>query len=300
MNHSIDSISPPAIVSSVASIDTLIFEISSAVEAGERLAEQGAARFREAGVALLNAKKLIPRGEWEEWVRTNIKRDPGTARRWMTLANRAPAHDCASINEQWSIICGNNDTKLDSEEEVASESEDEECFDDDLEIPNRAPAHDSEPQKPAKSNDSQKPKETIFCMKCKKAKEPLKNCVACHNLRIGRPANTPATREPGDDTEEIPKSVKNALADTWHAECAQTISQIRRQCNSAFTWSSWLDPSVTGFLRAAEQCFLAAMPTILCPDCNGQKLIEGQPCLTCRQGGFMGSQMVEKSEEDKP
>ncbi len=100
----------------------------------------------------------------------------------------------------------------------------------------------------------------------------------------------------GDSWEpptNLPKSVANALADTWHAECARLLSKIRTECKSAFSWSSWLDASVLEHLKSAEDCFLTAIPRRLCPDCQGEKTVNGKSCQTCRQGGYLASQVTE-------
>jgi transposase-like protein len=116
-------------------------------------------------------------------------------------------------------------------------------------------------------------------------------------------------REPGDDYHaegepghgkdirlaiprdpNLPKSVANALADTWHADCALLLSKMATQCKSAFSWSSWLDPAVLDHLKAAEDYFLTAVPKKVCPDCKGKKIIDNKACLTCRQGGYLASQ----------
>jgi hypothetical protein len=90
--------------------------------------------------------------------------------------------------------------------------------------------------------------------------------------------------------DELPKSVQNALADTWHAECAMILSRMRAEAKSAFSWSSWLDPNVLEHLKAAEDMFKTAVPTKVCPDCSGQKQDKGKACQRCRQGGYLGSQ----------
>lgn len=87
--------------------------------------------------------------------------------------------------------------------------------------------------------------------------------------------------KPPKDESGLPKSVQNALADTWHAECAQIMSKMAKQCKAAFSWSAWLDKDVLEHLSSAEQCFLAAVPKKPCPDCAGKK------CNNCRQSGYL-------------
>ncbi len=131
----------------------------------------------------------------------------------------------------------------------------------------------------------------------------------------GTPAAPKITeREPGDDTDHeaesrkaalkeakhphdspsgtpgLPKDVANALADTWHLECARLLSKMAKECKGAFTWSQWLDGSVLDHLKSAEQCFLSAAPRKVCPDCQGMKKVEKVPCQRCRHGGYLGAQ----------
>lgn len=87
--------------------------------------------------------------------------------------------------------------------------------------------------------------------------------------------------KPKPDDNPLPKSVRNALADTWHAECAKLLSKMATQCKSAFSWSAWLDKDILEHLSSAEQCFLAAVPKKVCPDCEGKK------CNNCRQSGYL-------------
>lgn len=98
------------------------------------------------------------------------------------------------------------------------------------------------------------------------------------------------TKTENPEYDGLPKSVANALADTWHAECAKLLSRMRKECKSAFSWSSWLDAAVLDHLKAAEECFLTAVPKKVCPDCKGQKTVDKKACLTCRQGGYLASQ----------
>lgn len=89
----------------------------------------------------------------------------------------------------------------------------------------------------------------------------------------------------------LPKSVANALADTWHAECARQLSIMRKQCKTAFSWSVWLDGGVLDALKIAEEFFITSMPRRKCPECNGQKKVRDDQCLNCRGGGYMASQV---------
>ena len=102
----------------------------------------------------------------------------------------------------------------------------------------------------------------------------------------------PEPRIEGGDSESmaVPKKAKNALADTWHLECARLLSKITKEVKSAISWSVWLDGSVLDYLKGAEQCFLSAAPTQVCPDCDGHGAIDKDPCHTCRQGGYLASQ----------
>jgi hypothetical protein len=88
----------------------------------------------------------------------------------------------------------------------------------------------------------------------------------------------------------LPKSVRNALADTWHAECARLLSKMATEAKGAFSWSSWLDGKVLDHLKRAEECFITAIPRKACPECKGKKTVKGKPCQNCRHGGYMASQ----------
>ncbi|APO67246.1 hypothetical protein IE4872_CH01604 [Rhizobium gallicum] len=54
---------------------------------------------REAGEALLEAKALVPYGEWEAWLKGNFKGGSRTAQRYMRIAKRWP-----SITEKTSRV----------------------------------------------------------------------------------------------------------------------------------------------------------------------------------------------------
>lgn len=120
----------------------------------------------------------------------------------------------------------------------------------------------------------------ILCSRCARV-GAVKNCPQC----------AAASKEKNAETDNLPKSVRNALADTWHAECARLLSKMRTECKGAFSWSSWLDAAVLDHLKAAEECFITAVPRKACPDCNGQKVIGKESCKTCRGGGYMASQV---------
>lgn len=128
----------------------------------------------------------------------------------------------------------------------------------------------------------------ILCPSCKRrermGQDRLKGCHDCKELNAPKPK---PTAKPID--KALPKSVQNALADTWHAECARILSRIAKECKSAFTWSSYLDGSVLDHLKAAEECFTTAMPRKVCPECKGQKQVDKKPCQHCRHGGYMAS-----------
>lgn len=131
------------------------------------------------------------------------------------------------------------------------------------------------------------------------AKEPTVLCAQCaRNVRVGKPItkgckDCKEARNPEQPKADpsLPKSVANALADTWHAENARLLSKMAKECKSAFSWSSFLDASVLDHLKAAEECFLTAMPRRVCPDCQGQKTINKNPCQKCRHGGYLASQV---------
>jgi transposase-like protein len=94
----------------------------------------------------------------------------------------------------------------------------------------------------------------------------------------------------------VPKRVQNALADTWHADCARTLDRMMTQAKSAFSWSAFLDVSVVDILRSARDLFISAMPTRLCPFCQGagvpEGAAEGMLCLTCRGAGYLASHVA--------
>ena len=95
-----------------------------------------------------------------------------------------------------------------------------------------------------------------------------------------------------NDNEGLPKSVQMALNDQWHADCAKALNRMRTECKGAFSWSSWLDGEVLVHLKAAEECFLAAVPKVICPDCKGMKQVKKVACLRCKNGGYLASQVV--------
>ena len=126
------------------------------------------------------------------------------------------------------------------------------------------------------------------------AKLPAQEISNCSSIRQAeKEFNIPENEEEELGEEglpDLPKDVANALADTWHLECARLLSKMTKECKAAFSWSSWLDGSVLDALKSAEQCFLAAAPRKVCPDCKGQKKIGKDPCQRCRHGGYLGAQ----------
>ena len=129
------------------------------------------------------------------------------------------------------------------------------------------------------------------CPRCARAarvgQEVTKNCADCKELNKKPP---PANDE--DENADLPKSTRSALADTWHADCASKLAALRRECKSAFSWSVYLDAAILDRLKEAEELFLTAMPRKRCPDCNGQKKVEGENCQRCRASGYLASQVV--------
>lgn len=102
-------------------------------------------------------------------------------------------------------------------------------------------------------------------------------------------------REPGDEDEKteepkLPKSVANAMADTWHAECAAALASMRKQVKTNINWSEWLAKEVLDHLKAAEQYFLAAVPRKLCDHCKGFQSVGKLKCTRCRGCGYLASQ----------
>lgn len=102
-------------------------------------------------------------------------------------------------------------------------------------------------------------------------------------------------REPGDEDEKteepkLPKSVANAMADTWHAECAAALASMRKQVKTNINWSEWLSKEVLDHLKAAEEYFLAAMPRKLCDACKGFQSVGKLKCARCRGCGYLASQ----------
>jgi len=149
------------------------------------------------------------------------------------------------------------------------------------------------------SQPATKPKsEPILCVGCqtkkRKGQELPKGCINCKDAKAAaKPKGKagPRKKKPAADDQELPKSVRNALADTWHADCAHTLAKFRQQCKGAFSWSSWLDAAVLDHLKAAEECFLTAIPRKVCPDCKGKKQLDKKPCQKCRHGGYMAGQV---------
>ncbi len=136
------------------------------------------------------------------------------------------------------------------------------------------------------------PKTFVMCQRCTNCGKP--SCDKCRAKNLSgltpkpKPTNL-APPAPEVNGKPLPKSVANALADTWHAESARLLSKMRVEAKSAFSWSVFLDAEVLNHLKAAEDCFLTATPKKPCTDCHGQKKINGEPCLTCRNSGYLAS-----------
>jgi hypothetical protein len=150
-------------------------------------------------------------------------------------------------------------------------------------------------------NTNGKTTSKAFCDRCKLNKsmgrKAIKDCEMCKQIRSPKTAKNnvvPDFDANGEPAKVLPKSVANALADVWHADCARLLAGMAKQCAGAFGWSTWLDGSVLDHLKNAEECFITAIPKRACPDCKGQKKIDKDMCLRCRGGGYLGSQGDEK------
>lgn len=71
---------------------------------------------RDAGIVLLEAKELVPHGEWAAWIKANFKAGIRTAQRYMRIANNWPTIEGKatsvshlSVNEALGILDGRDD-----------------------------------------------------------------------------------------------------------------------------------------------------------------------------------------------
>ena len=133
-------------------------------------------------------------------------------------------------------------------------------------------------------------KTKLLCERCQRNAPGfgVPGCQACEVAR--REAKVKRKTEPlPRPASDLPDSVQNALADTWHLECAQTLARIKTQCKRAFNWSVYLDHEVIGHLKLAEEYFLAAVPKKPCKICKGQKRVENKLCMDCKGSGYIAS-----------
>lgn len=63
-------------------------QINAAVHAAEDHAGHAVAAARNAGLLLLEAKSLVPHGQWESWIAANCTVAPRTAQAYMRLATK--------------------------------------------------------------------------------------------------------------------------------------------------------------------------------------------------------------------
>lgn len=106
-----------------------------------------------------------------------------------------------------------------------------------------------------------------------------------------KPAKKKPKPPPVDDSG-IPKDVQARIADTWHMDAAQRVDKLLTEAKSVALWSVWLDSDVLTNLVNVKEALLAAVPRMVCPDCNGQKVIDKAPCQTCRQSGYLAAQVA--------
>ena len=135
-------------------------------------------------------------------------------------------------------------------------------------------------------------KKPILCDRCKRVGARM-GCEKCAELRrdARKKKVEPGKSKPAENAD-LPKSVRSALADTWHADCASKLATLRRECKSAFSWSVYLDAAILDRLKEAEDLFLTAMPRKKCPDCKGQKKVGKENCKRCRASVYLASQVT--------
>lgn len=76
-------------------LDSLATQINSATKAAEAGARAAITAALAAGNSLIEAKKLVPHGEWETWLTQNCEVAPRTAQAYMRLAKTLPLLDGA-------------------------------------------------------------------------------------------------------------------------------------------------------------------------------------------------------------
>ncbi len=84
--------------------------LRDAIQAEHGLAQSAACKAVEhainAGNLLLQAKSLLPHGDWSQWLLENFRGSPRTARGYMLLANRLDSLDEANGNALPICRCG--------------------------------------------------------------------------------------------------------------------------------------------------------------------------------------------------
>lgn len=90
---------------------------------------------------------------------------------------------------------------------------------------------------------------------------------------------------------ELPRSVQDALADTWHADIVAECERRKKETIAAANWSRWLDvEEAVRLWTALREIYATAVPTKPCPECKGLTKIDGKQCTRCDGCGYLGSQ----------
>ena len=89
----------PAIVREAIDLRFLAAHANNAHHEGEKAADRGLQKFREAGEVLIRAKAQVPHGQWEAWVQDNLHFSLREAQRYMRLAREWPKATCVSFLE---------------------------------------------------------------------------------------------------------------------------------------------------------------------------------------------------------
>jgi hypothetical protein len=87
-------------------LPVLAARINQEHAAGEAATRKGLAHFLAAGRALIVAKSKCRHGQWESWVKDNLKMSLRRAQRYMALA-QAENDVTSDLEEAWRIISGN-------------------------------------------------------------------------------------------------------------------------------------------------------------------------------------------------
>jgi hypothetical protein len=92
---------------------------------GQAAEKKSLAYYRQAGEALIEAKKKVGHGKWETWMKNNLKFSPTQAKRYMALVKSPVTVDSENEKQEWQKIQNGSKPKKGSAKKLNGEAKEE-------------------------------------------------------------------------------------------------------------------------------------------------------------------------------